>query len=411
MCGHDRLGRECGVAGGGGVRELILLLFSRIGPPNLPLIGRQTKEAESELDARMHDSLSILQRSLTEAVLKNADAGDIDPQVFSERFMKMFELVRPVCEASSLQAYLEKAPEVLEEYREADAGFRARNFERWKPSFDHLEMMWSVAQELGEMHGKVMHARDCDNDTVMAALAHIFPRALLVSQEIICLLKGGFPDGALARWRSLHELSVTAIYISKHGEAAAVPYLLSFHFAARRAAHQLNEHSERAKIDRVSEAELKELDARCAAAEKILGREVQKDKDGEWPAIMKNHKNFAAIEKDVEMDHWRPSYKWASTHTHANHRPMDKLLGVSETGKELHLIGASNSGLVDPFRMTAISLTQITTTYLFHGVNVDRIVHAGIMQKLSDQMFTISMENERLTREAFQAKKGQSCSD
>nr|WP_159075159.1 DUF5677 domain-containing protein [Celeribacter baekdonensis] len=101
-------------------------------------------------------------------------------------------------------------------------GFEERTFSRWKPAFDHLDMLWHVAQELGELHGKdVQRRNDEDNNATMAALARIFSKALLVVQEIIYLLKGGFPDGALTRWRSLHELSVTAMYIAKHGEDTA----------------------------------------------------------------------------------------------------------------------------------------------------------------------------------------------
>lgn len=351
------------------------------------------------------DDLSILERSLIEAVVEDFGIGDIESDAFSAKFMDLFEKVREDCEASSLEGYKDTAPKLLEDIREASAGFETRNFDRWKPSFNHLEMMWSIAQELGEMHGKAIKAQDGeDNNPTMAALAHIFPRALLVTQEIICLLKGGFPDGALVRWRSLHELSVTAMYVAKRGEEASVPYLLSFHFAARRAAHQMNEHSERANIGSFSDNELKEFDARCAGAEEVLGRKIARDKNGEWPAITQTHTNFAAIEKDVGMDHWRPRYKWASTHTHAHHRPIDKLLGMAETDKDVHLVGASNSGFVDPFQMTAITLAQITTTYLLHVPNPDRIMHSNVMQKLADEMSSIAIENERVTREAFEAQ-------
>ena len=325
-------------------------------------------------------------------------------EAFSEKFSELFKLVREKCEADSLKVYKDAAPKILASIRKEAKGFEARSFERWKPSFDHLEMMWSISQELGEMHGKAIQAKNGgDNNVVMASLAHIFPRALLVSQEIICLLKGGFPDGALARWRSLHELAVTAMYVAKHGEAVALQYLLSFHFSARRSAHQMNEHSERAGIERFSEEDLKKFDERCAGAEEILGRKIEKDKYGEWPAITLVHTTFAAIEKDLGMDHWRPRYKWASTHTHAHHRPLDKLLGMSEANEEAHLVGSSNSGFVDPFEMTAITLAQITTTYLYHGVNVDRTVHTNIMLTLADQMSLIAIENERVTREAFQS--------
>lgn len=219
------------------------------------------------------DKLSVLEKLLLQAVEDVIGNFDIPSEELESIFSELFEKVRVNCEASTLEGYRNNSPELLSQMREVANGFEERNFERWKPSFDHIEMMWSIAQELGEMHGKAIQAEGGeDNNAVMAALANIFPRALLVSQEIICLLKGGFPDGALARWRSLHELTVTAMYISKHGEGAAVPYLLSFHFAARRAAHQLNEHSERAKMDCFPEDELKEFDSRCAVAEEILGR-------------------------------------------------------------------------------------------------------------------------------------------
>jgi hypothetical protein len=354
------------------------------------------------------EPLSILHTELVEAVLtlmqsSGLETDPIDIDTFNKMYRELFLDVRDDCEKSSLDFYKATAPKALAELRAYEAGFQGRSFTRWKPSFDHMEMIWAIAQELGEMHGTEIKADGIeDNNPVMSALAHIFPRALLVSQEIICLLKGGFPDGALARWRSLHELTVTAMYIAKHGEAAAVPYLMSFHFFARRAALQMNEHSERGETDRFSDEDLRGFDERCAEAEKVLGRKISKDKEGEWPSINAIHRTFAAIEKDVRMEHWRPRYRWASTHTHANHRPMDKLLGMAESDGRAHLVGASNSGFVDPFHMTAITLAQVTATYLSHGGNADRIVHANVIRTLAVEMGAIAMENERATWEAFE---------
>ena len=352
------------------------------------------------------NKLSILEDMLLEAARETLGKEDVEQEALSEKFKEMFELAKEDCEESSLAGYRAKAPSILASAREETKNFDRRNFERWKPSFDHLEMMWSVAQELGEMHGQAIKADGGeDSNAVMAALANLFPRALLVTQEVICLLKGGFPDGALARWRSLHEISVTAMYIAKYGEEVAIPYLLSVHFAARRAAHQMNEHAEMAKIEKFTEVEMKDFDARCAGAESILQRKIAKDRLGEWPAITQTHRTFAALEKAVNMDHWRPRYKWASTHTHAHHRPIDKLLGMAESDKDVHLIGQSNSGFVDPFQMTAISLAQITTTYLLHTPNADRIVYSNVLLKLANELSSIAIENERKTREAFDAHK------
>ena len=348
-------------------------------------------------------NLRVLEESILAALAELIDLDIADPEEIATKFSKVLNEVRDECQDSAIDAYLSTAPRTLRNLRREARGFEQRNLRRWEPCFDHLEMMWSIAQELGEMHGTEIQAEGGEDDNeVMAALAHLFPRALLVAQEIICLLKGGYPDGALARWRSLHEITVTAMYVAQVGKGAAIAYLLSFHFAARRAAHQINHYSERAGLRPFSADELAEFDERCDVAERFLGRKIDKSKLGEWPAITQTHPTFASLEEHVKMDHWRPRYKWASTHTHANHRPADKLLGLSETTERVNLVGSSNSGFVDPFQMTAITLAQITTTYLLHAPNPDRIVHAGVMLKLADQMSSIALETERRTREDFE---------
>lgn len=342
-------------------------------------------------------------------ILENSIAASLDIEEMSEedavgKVSELFELVRADCKKSSIESYRESAAEKLAIIRDDIRGFGERNFARWEPAFDHLEMMWHVAQELGEAHGKDVQQRDDeDNNATMAALAHIFPKSLLVVQEIICLLKGGFPDGALTRWRSLHELSVTAMYIAQQGENAAIQYLLSFHFSARRAAHQMNKHSERAGLKSFTAEEIREFDARCAEAERILGRAMENDKNGEWPKITVSHPTFAHVEESVGMDHWRPWYKWASSYTHANHRPADKSLGLAETTVPINLVGASNSGFVDPFQLTALSLAQLVATYLTHSINLDRIVHIDVFRELANEMADIAIEAERDSRQKFES--------
>jgi len=310
------------------------------------------------------------------------------------------------CANISLQSYRQTSTKALRKIRSATRRFENRTFKRWRPAFDHLEMMWHIAQELGEGHSKDF---DIDNPEdiriVMGAISQIFPKALIVTQEIICLLKGGYPDGALARWRSLHELTVSAMYIIKEGKEPALNYLMSFHFSARRAAHQINEHAERARMEPFSIEMLRDLDRHCAEAESHLGRSFVRDKDGEWPAINRTHRSFADLERHVEMDHWRPRYKWASRHTHADFVPNYKLLGMSEAKSHVTLVGASNSGFADPLMMTAISLAQITNTYLSVTPNLDRIVHSRVMLQLSDEMSDIAIKTRDDTHETFLTRR------
>lgn len=354
-------------------------------------------------------TLSVLEDAIYFAALKLVDIdaeGSFDEQLFRKRLEYLIKESKDECIKDSLRSYRQISKKTLPKIRDGAQEFERRTFRRWKPAFDHIEMMWCIAQELGEAHtSEFDQEHPEDTHIVMNAISSIFPKALIVTQEIICMLKGGYPDGALARWRSLHELTVTAMYILQEGREPAISYLMSFHFAARRAAQQLNEHAERARLDPFSDEDLRGFDERCVEAERQLGRKVKRDKDGEWPTINVAHRNFADMERHVGMDHWRPRYKWASRHTHSDLAPNEKLLGMSEAKEPVILVGASNSGFADPLMMTAISLAQITNTFLSVTPNLDRLVHSSVMLELSEEMNDIATKTRDDTYEAHLKKR------
>lgn len=45
-------------------------------------------------------------------------------------------------------------------------------------------------------------------DLIMNVLFKLHSRSIQMSKEILTLLRNGYPDGALTRWRSLHESNV-----------------------------------------------------------------------------------------------------------------------------------------------------------------------------------------------------------
>ena len=60
-----------------------------------------------------------------------------------------------------------------------------------------------------------------NNDIVFDIVIRHHARACHIAQEILCLLKSGFSDAAHARWRALHEVNCTAMFIAKHGQECA----------------------------------------------------------------------------------------------------------------------------------------------------------------------------------------------
>ncbi|MEO8327462.1 MAG: DUF5677 domain-containing protein, partial [Nitrospirota bacterium] len=83
---------------------------------------------------------------------------------------------------------------------------------------------------------------------------------------------------------------------------------------------------------------------------------------------------FAAIEKNVGLDHMRPYYKWASQNIHAGSKALRNRLGLCEAKDDILLVGQSNSGMTDPAHETAISLCQITTRVLCLQPTFDHFV-------------------------------------
>ena len=55
-------------------------------------------------------------------------------------------------------------------------------------------------------------------------LLRLHARGIQISKEILVLFRNGYADGAFARWRTLYELSIVGLFISKHGNQIAKQY-------------------------------------------------------------------------------------------------------------------------------------------------------------------------------------------
>lgn len=349
----------------------------------------------------------LVQKSLMRVAEKAANKGDLQEGQLERAIGDLYSPASRSRFVSALLSTLRAdAPKMLGARRKDIAGFERRNIRRWRRAFELLEMIIAITEEVGEANDHALRGdaqRECDYK--FEALSQLHPRAILVSREILCLLRGGYPDAALSRWRSLHELTVTAMFIASQEQQIALQYLASFRFRSLRAANQLNKYAERAGMDPFTDQQIAELETECQAAEKQLGRRLKKDYDWASPADTDKNITFDAIEKSVGLDHWRPRYRWASQHTHAGHRPPDRLLGLVEAEAPVMLVGPSNSGFTDPLHMAAISLTQMATTFLFHKPNLDRLVVAEALSKLSNELGPLALKIERKTLKADRTRK------
>ena len=155
-------------------------------------------------------------KTLHEAVKKNpAIAEELD-------ITDVIEKTTPEAVKIIKESLMNSAQEMLREKRKLSEEFEQRNIERWKEAFDILETHIVICTEAGEEFNSSYRSEAVENDDIVFDIVvRHHARACHISQEILCLLKSGFADAAHARWRALHEVTATALFIAKHGKECA----------------------------------------------------------------------------------------------------------------------------------------------------------------------------------------------
>ncbi len=278
-------------------------------------------------------------------------------------------------------------PKALSIKRSQSDAFTERNKRRWGKGFDLLEMLQMICVESGEVFNKSYRPSAVKNqDILFEALIRIHARACHVTSEILCLLKNGYSDGAHSRWRTLHELTVTAFFISKHGKLAAEHFLAHEIVENYKAMCQYNEHAKKLNLKPFKKKEIAQSKSQFDSIIKKYGNNFKTSYG--WASVFLGNKrpNFSDIEKDTNFEHMRPYFKWASDNVHANIKGIRNKLGLCETNEDVLLVGQSNSGMTDPAHMTALSMTQITTCLLTLNPSMDSIVIMKVIDKIQDEI-------------------------
>ncbi len=280
------------------------------------------------------------------------------------------------------------AEERLNINRALSKGFVDENLVKWAEGFDLLETLIAICTESGaEFNTSYRPKAVLNNNLVLDIVVRHHARACQISQEILCLMKHGFADAAHARWRALHEVNVTAMFISKHGEECAKRFYLhdvveSYHGMVE---HKKYEHRLQAKGPKNED-----IDNCKEQFDLLIQRYGRKFADNYgWASyIFPNHNKlgFGAIEKDVQLEHMRPYYKWASQNIHTGSKAMRNRLGLSHSSEDILLVGHSDAGMTDPAHATAISLMQITTTLLSLEPTLDHVVVSKIIQDYTNDI-------------------------
>jgi hypothetical protein len=278
-------------------------------------------------------------------------------------------------------------PKELRDQQKDLAGFRARLRERWKKPLDLLHMLLVICREVGaDVNQELVRAPEFANRPhLVDVLRRSHARSCQITAEILTLLEGGFADGAMARWRTLHEVAVTTSFIAEHGEELAERYVLHQAVESKRAADQYEQCVPRLGYEPLDAATLQAIQNEFDAVVTRFGATFRGSYGWAAQHLGIAEPNFSQIERAVGEDHLRAHYRLASHNVHANPKGVFFSLGlIPET--PLLLAGPSNSGLTEPGQGAARSLSVVTAVFCTLHPSLDNNVALRVINSLVEEV-------------------------
>ena len=268
--------------------------------------------------------------------------------------------------------------------REID-GFRKRLEARWGSALELLRFLVTISRELGsESNVEMRVAANSKKSNLIEVVTRCHARACTLVEEVLCLLSAGFADGAMARWRTLHEIAVVALFIQQHGEEVAERYVGHLAVDSYKAASEYRDWQDRLGLEPISDKDFEDMRKASEAAVERFGRHFRGDYGWAADTLGKEPK-FVDIERDVRLNALRTYYRMAGHSIHANPQGAFFSLGLMQETPTL-LAGPSNAGLADPGHSAAISLTQVSSALVAVHSTFDHVVGLAIMAKIEPEI-------------------------
>ena len=236
--------------------------------------------------------------------------------------------------------------------------FLKGNRERWELGFIKLHALRETCLEAGmNFQKQFIKIPKYETDELIGVFMRQHAHACRITGEIIHLLEGGYPDAALARWRTLYEMVVTCLVIKKCGRDAAIDYIKH---GMVQSVEEIEEHRKTAEA--MGQETISDEEAESYA--ELKHNITQGNSGWHWAREHTGYKKIDKLREFVELDKWSHNYKLASRNVHSDYYKMSSLYAMREAKVDMLLCGQSNSGLTEPAHFTAIALAQITSVFL-----------------------------------------------
>ncbi len=259
----------------------------------------------------------------------------------------------------------------------------------WGPALDILEALTQHFYHFGRDY-LLAAVRDgsAKEDIKIQVIGRLHARAVRTATEVLRLLEAGLPDGAFARWRTLHELAMVALILSDHSSELADRYQLHETVRIRGAMREFEKHQAELGWPPVAEGEQSEADRKVKLLRDRFGKGFTSHDLG-WivgmiPLKRAGRPTFADIERAVGLEKLRPFFGWASESVHGGAHGL-RSLGMPAYFGDVLYAGGSTSGLADPGQNAALSIAHFVGAVMKVSTTLESLAVAHSLVILAER--------------------------
>jgi hypothetical protein len=273
---------------------------------------------------------------------------------------------------------LRSAPSTVTRHMALDDAYIASIAERWGDGLDLYRVHWAVCHENGAaFSSRHFNIEGYEPAPMLHAQIGLHALACRVALEVLALLRNGLGAGALARARTLHEISTISVLLANHGAPdgdhpdLAVRYLLHANIVTWLDAVEYQDVAPKLGFEPHTDLEMDELKAARDAAVRQHGEPFGKPHG--WAACLSSNGKAPSGFKQLELlagtDHMRSHYSLASHEVHADAKSW---IANHETVGEVvyRNTGPSPRGMADAAQIALISLNRVTVNTLYSAPDV-----------------------------------------
>jgi hypothetical protein len=302
-----------------------------------------------------------------------------------DKFPELIQILGDTFKQELLKQYQKS---ILQNLKKQEDGYEKNLYKDYKEAFDLFQVYLDLNKYCGKRTLEELEKRELDFILKYHILFRIHSRCCQIGYEVLTLLRKGYPDGAQARWRTLHELTV--IFTILNDNPVEITNMFIDYDVIEKVKRAKDFEEQRHKINwaPLDEVSLKELHSKKEELIKKYGTEFTQSYGWTMNILPKGKRNFRELETLACLDYMRPFYSWANNNIHSGIGGLISRMGQIEDGRTSYLsfAGPSFYGFADPAQFTTTSLLTISRSLLLLYDDLESQIMESLLTDLDNEI-------------------------